>query len=228
MTSGKGTLGEQAYQVIRESILFLRLEPGQMIYESELAEMLDMSRTPIREAVRMLLIEELIYVLPQRGMRIALISEKKVIETQFVRESLEISGLKEGIEAWDQTQASHGALRKKVQLSLETQKNYLSHGDMEQFLRADEAFHELLMGPANNQTLVSTIWQMRGHLNRVRMLSLRNLKSVDSLVQEHEEIIAALLNGQMKDASTILTNHLRRVKQDLYTVKQLFPTYFTN
>ena len=95
------TLGEKAYSSIRNAIITLRLKPGQMVYESKLAQSLGVSRTPIREAFRTLLTEELIEILPQRGARIAYISEKKVQETSFVRECLELSAFEEIAKKWD-------------------------------------------------------------------------------------------------------------------------------
>ena len=70
-------LGEQAYETLRDSIITLQLEPGQTIFESEIAPSLNISRTPIRDAFQYLISEGLVEVLPQRTKRIASISESK-------------------------------------------------------------------------------------------------------------------------------------------------------
>src|SRR5262245_27443007 len=90
----RSTLGGQAYETLREAIITLQLEPGKMIYETELAQELGISRTPVREAFRLLLREQLIDVLPQKGARVELISLRKVEETRSVREFLEINALR--------------------------------------------------------------------------------------------------------------------------------------
>lgn len=89
------SLSEQAYNQIRDSIITLDYEPGHMLYEADLGRQLGMSRTPIREAVRLLMTEGLIEVLPQRGMQVSYISESKIEENRVVRESLEVYAFRE-------------------------------------------------------------------------------------------------------------------------------------
>src|SRR5579875_1929969 len=95
VSTSRKTLGEGAYQEIRNAIISLQLKPGQMISENELATSLGVSRTPIREALLMLNREALVEILPQRGARVAHINEHKVQEARFVRESLEVSAFTE-------------------------------------------------------------------------------------------------------------------------------------
>ncbi|WP_245632917.1 GntR family transcriptional regulator [Alicyclobacillus kakegawensis] len=226
METDRRSLSEQAYEAIREAILSLRLEPGRAVYENELATMLNMSRTPVREAVRTLLVEELIEVLPQRGMKVALISEKKVEEARFVRESLEVSALRAAIARWH-TNADWGMrLRDEVQAALHAQRKSAQTGDVLGFLEADERFHRLLMAAADNRTLVSIVAQMRAHLNRVRTLSLQELKNVQTLIEEHEQLVSVLAAGDEERAVSLLTRHLRRLQQDVAVVRSQYPLYF--
>lgn len=67
ISKNRNTLSDHAYQVIRGAIVTLQLEPGQLVFESELGSTLGVSRTPIREAFRRLMTEELIEILPQRA-----------------------------------------------------------------------------------------------------------------------------------------------------------------
>lgn len=95
ITGKRETLSDHAYRVIREAIVTLRLQPGQQVFEAELGQSLGVSRTPIREAFRRLVAEELIEVKPQRGAQITYISRKKIAEARFVRVCLEVSAFKE-------------------------------------------------------------------------------------------------------------------------------------
>lgn len=220
------SLSEQAYEAIREAILSLRLEPGQSVYENELAAMLKMSRTPVREAVRTLWVEELIEILPQRGMKVALISEKKVEEARFVRESLEVSALRAAVRRWRTEHEWCAQLAKRIQQTLRQQRTAAEAGEVLVFLEADEAFHRLLMLAADNRTLVSVVSQMRAHLNRVRTLSLRELKNIDALIREHEELLTALTAGDEERAVAVLSRHLQRLQQDVAVVRNQYPQYF--
>ncbi|QQE77916.1 GntR family transcriptional regulator [Alicyclobacillus sp. SO9] len=225
-TSGKKTLSEQAYESIRDSILTLRLKPGQTIYESELAGMLEMSRTPVREAVRILLVEELIEVLPQRGMKIALISERKVEDTRYVRELLEVGSIRGVVRSWSSDEPRCKRLLRDLEMNLELQRQVEEEGDFEEFLRLDEVFHRFLMGVTGNNTLISIVTQMRSHLNRVRSLTLKELKNAGSLTDEHQQLIDALKEKDESQMVAILTKHLRRLNDDMKVMKQAYPSYF--
>ncbi|GJM71817.1 hypothetical protein HMSSN036_40330 [Paenibacillus macerans] len=106
ISKNRNTLSDHAYQVIRGAIVTLQLEPGQLVFESELGSTLGVSRTPIREAFRRLMTEELIEILPQRGARIAYMSKKKIEEARFVRVSLEVSAFKEAARKWNANDAA--------------------------------------------------------------------------------------------------------------------------
>ncbi|MDQ0189780.1 GntR family transcriptional regulator [Alicyclobacillus cycloheptanicus] len=224
----KKSLAERAYEAIREAILTLRLEPGQAIYEAELGNMLEMSRTPIREAVRLLAMEELIEVLPQRGLKVALISEGKVEETRFVREILEIGAIRSVVQSWDSKQLQYQRLKRDVQANLEQQRQAQAEKNAAEFLVADEWFHRLLLQSTGNMTLVSMVTKMRYHLNRVRTLTLQEFQNSDSLIQEHEVLFDAIQGNDESTAIQVLTAHLRRLNTDIQAVKQKYPSYFVN
>ncbi|MFB5190168.1 GntR family transcriptional regulator [Alicyclobacillus fastidiosus] len=228
LKEGKKTLGEQAYESIREDILSVRLQPGQTIYESEFAQRLNMSRTPIREAVHTLLVEGLIEVLPQRGMKIALISEKKVEETRFVRESLEVSALRQVARDWDSDHREYQLLHRELRMSLEMQAHAAQSQNPAGFLQADEQFHRLLLAASGNDTLISIVSQMRGHLNRVRVLSLQEIQNIDTLIQEHEQLLAAICERDEAKTISILSTHLCRLSEDIPVVKNKYPSFFTD
>lgn len=225
-SEGKRTLSEQAYLTIREAILTMRLEPGQAIFESELAGMLQMSRTPIREAVRTLLVEELIDVLPQRGMKVSLISERRVEDRRYVRELLEVGSIRRLVQSWDSGQLKYQRMMRDLEANLEVQREAQKNRDFEEFLRADEIFHRFFMQAVENSTLISIVAQMRSHLNRIRSLTLRELKNSDSLTREHEDLLVAIQAKDESRAVAVLTNHLRRLSVDISFVKERYPAYF--
>jgi DNA-binding GntR family transcriptional regulator len=220
------TLSEIAYESLRESIIYMRLQPGQMVYETELSESLGMSRTPIREAFRMLLSEELIEVLPQRGGRITLISERKVEEVRSVRESLETSAIREATRTWNSQQPGKPELEKQIRNLLEQQKDAADAKDMIRFLEADEAFHRLLLSAAGNQTLITIVASMRGHLNRLRYLCLSEMNSGNELVSEHEALFAAVIANDEKQAVRLIRRHLTKLHYDLPVVKAKYKHFF--
>ncbi|UJF32826.1 GntR family transcriptional regulator [Paenibacillus hexagrammi] len=220
------SLGDQVYETIRESIVSLRLEPGSMIYENELSETLHVSRTPIREAIRLLVSEQLLEVLPQRGTRISPISERKVNEARFIREHLELGAFKLAARMWGLQDRQ--AERAKLDQLLAGQQEAGAAGDIELFLQHDEAFHRTIMEVTGNVTLMQVINHMRGHLNRLRYLALKEFHYLDQVIQEHKDLIAAIDQGDEALAGSRLERHIGKLDNEMPALRQMFPHFFTD
>jgi DNA-binding GntR family transcriptional regulator len=218
------SLGEQVYDSIREGIVSLQLEPGQMIYENELAETLGVSRTPIREAIRMLVSEELLDVLPQRGTRIAFISERKVTETRFIREQLELGAFRVAAKVWDAE--LHKETRESIQRLLEKQHAAVAEENISLFLQLDEAFHRAIMEVTGNATLLNVVYHMRGHLNRIRYLVLKQFHPMDRVIEEHHELFAAIEQGDEAATVRLLEAHLGKLDYEIPELRKVYPNYF--
>ena len=98
LNKDKRTLSRKVFEYLYNDILFLKLKPGQLIKEKEISTKLDVSRTPIREALLKLEDEGLVEIYPQRGTYISKISIESVYESHFIRESIEIATVKNAIE----------------------------------------------------------------------------------------------------------------------------------
>ncbi len=221
------TLAHYAYDELRRAIVSVRLEPGQWISESELTEMLGMSRTPIREAIHALQSEELIEVMPQRGMKIALISVKKVREARVVREVLEIEAVREGIRVIKEDPRLWTETAQRALSCLAEQEAAFAQGDIEGFLAADEAFHRAITWPGGNETLNAVVKQMRAHLNRIRLLSMRERYNLDELIDEHRCLVSSMEIHDVTRAVETMKHHVRRLLEDIPVVQERFPHYFS-
>ncbi|TDF95778.1 GntR family transcriptional regulator [Paenibacillus piri] len=220
------TLGEKAYESIREAIISLEFEPGQMIYENELATSLGVSRTPVREAFRMLLSEELIEILPQKGAKVALISETKVEETRFVRESLESAAFRIAANQWTGGTEPYASIAREIDVLLKQQAEAAGRNDAGAFLQLDESFHRKLLALSGNQTLLTVVNQMRGHLNRLRYLSLRQLNNMEDLTVQHRNIWAAVQANDERRTEELLRRHVSQLPGDMAALKGRFGSYF--
>lgn len=219
------SLGEQAYESLREAIISLELTPGQVVQENELASSLGISRTPVRDAIHMLITEQLIEVLPQRTKRIASISVTKVLESSLVRLSLECTAFRLAADQWGTTE-QHARAEKQMEYLIHEQKEAAELQDTALFLRLDEEFHKQIMLVAGNQTLLDVVHQMRGHLNRFRFLAMKELVLTKGLVQEHEEIFACLRNKDEQGVVQLLEAHLGKINEEIPSLREQFANYF--
>jgi len=223
-TGRRPTLGDQIYARLREAIVTLEWLPGQMLYENELSERLGVSRTPVREAIRLLATERLVDVLPQRGTRVTLISLRTVKEVQFIREQLESGAFREAARRWDPD--LHGPVRDRLEANLREQAQAAEAGDLPAFFRLDEAFHRLIMGVAGNETLLALIDRMRAHLNRVRFLSLKDERDEARILGEHRELLDAVASGHEERTVRLLMAHIGKMDSVLRRLESRHPDYF--
>lgn len=205
----RNTLGERAYHSIRDEIIALRLCPGEMIFEPELASKLGISRTPVREAFSMLVKEELIEILPSRGARVALISEQKVNEAQIVRETLEVKAFTDAAAIWDRQEDQYKRAEAQILEIIELQKEAAAKKEYIRFVHLDEDFHNAILEQTGNQTLLSVVYQMRGHLNRMRYLELEEAHHTKEAIIQHEKILQAIQDNNVKETEDLLLKHLR-------------------
>ncbi|MGO4270477.1 GntR family transcriptional regulator [Paenibacillus sp. TAF58] len=226
ITTKRETLSDNAYHVIRDAIVSLRLEPGQMVYEAELGSTLGVSRTPIREAFRRLMAEELIEVEPQRGARIAYMSKKKIDEARFVRISLEANAFKEVAKLWNPEEARFQGLFAQVKGILDNQKKMVDEQNFDTFFQLDEKFHYTLLETLGNVTLISIINQMRGHLNRMRYLELQETKHMRRLVAEHEGIFDAIVSNNVELTERLLSEHILLLEGSMNDLIKKYSHYF--
>lgn len=214
LTNTSATLADKAYQSIRDAVVTLNFKPGQYIYENEIANSLGVSRTPVREAFRQLMLGGMVEILPQKGIKVAAISKKKVEEVRFVRESLEISAFREAAGKWDSNDRKCRNLQAIMVQTMREQKDNIAKNDYISFLKCDEKFHYLILDFINNKTLVDVISQMRDHLNRVRYLELLESKHMAAVVNQHENIFRAITENDEDKVEQLLKEHFRKFQFD--------------
>ena len=141
--------GEYAYRIIKDAIMTLELKPGQAFSELELAETLQLSRTPIREVLGKLREEHLVEVTPQVGTHISRIKPQLINEASFMRYTLEKEILKLSCEKFSKENLFN--LKKNYMLQEELIGN---PGTEREFHRLDSEFHKIIF-MANNK---KNIW----------------------------------------------------------------------
>src|SRR3954453_4338766 len=151
--------GIAVYDALRDAIVGTELEPGRQISENELAEMLGVSRTPVREAVARLRDDQLVEVVPQLGTFVSRISVAGVDDAQFLREALECSAVRLAAE-----RADSGAVA-QLEDVIARQEAARDAADANAFFTLDDQLHSSLCELSGRPIAWTVVARANGHLN---------------------------------------------------------------
>ncbi|WP_235509019.1 GntR family transcriptional regulator [Terrabacter sp. Soil810] len=192
--------GQLVYAELRRRILSLELEPGQRLYEPELATALQVSRTPLREALRLLLAEDLVDQLPTGGMVVRPLTASDIEELYGVRAALE--GLMTGEAARRLTDDDAAALRRLLD------RNERLVGNADDAMRAGHDLHLRIADIAGHGWASRLHAQVDGHMSRYRPFTNESQARRTAALQEHREIVAALTERDPDEARRRAESHV--------------------
>ncbi|MGD0197821.1 MAG: GntR family transcriptional regulator [Solirubrobacteraceae bacterium] len=215
-----GSTSRQVYAALREAIVAGELLPGQRISENDLSERLGVSRTPIREALTLLRDERFVQVVPQMGTFVTRISTAAVADAQFVREALECAAVR--LAAQRAEPSDLGALDGLIR----RQEEVVANVDFERFAVLDDEFHAAICELSGRGFAWEVAQRAKGHLSRVRRLSLPQPEYLLEMVAEHHVVLEALRRRSPDDAETALRHHLRMVLSAIPAIREQHPDYF--
>lgn len=189
--------------VLREAILDGDLRPGTPLVETALAERLEVSRAPVREAIRILAEEGLIETAPYRGSRV------RPIERRDVEEVYELRGLHETFAVARIIERSDACDLSELEATCGRMSEHASRGDMRAVSAEDDRFHRLLIEAADHRLLLS-IWTQLA-LRARQIMSLRNLQLKDpqQVATNHAGIVDALKARRLETALERVREHVR-------------------
>lgn len=210
---------DYAKRVIRDKIISLELEPGAAISDRELASWMNLSRTPVREALLDLAKVKIVEIYPQRGSVVAPIDYNLVEEAQFVRSVLEVAVVQLVCERATQEQLEQ--LKENVAL----QEFYYQHGSSERLLEMDDEFHRLLFQIAGRMQAYEMMQSITVHFDRVRSLAVTAVKE-HLWMSDHRNICEAVAAHDQEAARQLMEKHLNRYKVDEKALREQYPQYF--
>ena len=179
-------LSEQTASHIRDMIVLDELQPGQRLRERNLSEKFNISRTPLREAFKMLAAEGLVQLLPNRGAVVSSLSSEEVQDKLQVLAALEsLAGELACQRATDEEIAEIKALHYEM-LAAFTRK------DRKGYFKINQQIHHCLVAASHNASLIETHSRINMQLYRVRYTSNLKNRTWPSAVEEHEQILNSL------------------------------------
>lgn len=195
------SLGAECFEWLKQSIVSGYFPPGTHIREKFVAERLNISRSPIREAFVRLSEFGLGQYVPNRGFRVVTLTLQQVEEVGQVRLALENLAVKLVVEKASRQDLSRlGAL-------VDEAEQYISQDGEEYPLHLD--FHATLLSIADNQTLTEMLNRIDATVRTVRTWSGRSSPRPSKALQEHGTIYEKIAAGSVEEAMQIMTQHIQ-------------------
>ena len=208
------------YMVLRNNIIDLNIKPGETISENEIANILNVSRTPVREAFAKLVSEELLEIYPQRGTQVSYIDLKHVEEARFMRLKLEEAVVELACEDFPENYLFELESNINQQEFCIAKKNYTAALDL------DNSFHEIIYRGCGKERIWNAIHFMNGDFDRIRALNLISSMNMDIVLNQHKGIINAIKNKDSELGIKIVNEHLTKVNDDKMILIGQYPAYF--
>ena len=179
-------LRDVVFNTLREAILKGELQPGERLMELQLASKLGVSRTPIREAIRMLEQEGLAVTMPGKGAEVARMTLKDMEDVLEVREALdELAARIACAKINDEQLENLKSIRDEFKKSLDS-------GDVKKIAEEDVRFHDAIYEATDNAKLIALTNNIREQMYRYRVEYLKDQNNYPILIAEHDAIVNAL------------------------------------
>lgn len=202
-------LHEEVVARLREMLVEGEIAPGSRVPERELCLAFGISRTPLREALKVLAAEGHVVLLPNRGARAARMTAKDLQDLFEVCESLEaVAGELACLRITDERLAEIGAMHAEM-------VEHFRRRDLAPYYRCNRAIHEAIVRAADNGALTGLYESVTARIRRARYLAPMSPERWEMAVQEHEAILNALQRRDGAGLAHILRRHLRHKREEV-------------
>lgn len=196
------SLHDQAAEMLREQIFAGELAPGSFLDEAALCERLAVSRTPLREALKVLAAEGLLRHEPRRGCFVAEITARDL------QEIFPVIALLEGRAVYEATERAAAADIAALEVLHQRLREHAEAGRITEYYEANYAIHEAFITLADNRWLAQVIGDLRKILRLARHQTLQLPGRLQHSLAEHLEVFAALKRRDAQGAEQAMRNHL--------------------
>lgn len=203
----ENTLTNEIADIVRERILKGEYEIGEKIKESSIAQELNVSRTPIREAFRMLEEEGLLDYLPNRGCYAKGFTKRDVSDIYTVREALEEIAM-----VWACERITDDEIA-KLEEQCELMDFYTQKRDVEKILSMNSSFHDIIYNSAGSRFLAQVLRSYKGYLDKTRKSVFYEEGFLDRIQEEHRAIFEAVKARDSEKALKAIREHLRASRE---------------
>ncbi|UOD34205.1 GntR family transcriptional regulator [Deferribacteraceae bacterium V6Fe1] len=197
------TLSEKIAETIRGYILGGTLKPGDRLTEPKLSEMLGISRTPIREALRLLEMEGFVEIFPRRGAVVSVITDKDVDEIFVLKMKLESLAARLAVKNLTNEDI------KKLKDINEKMEKYSLTKNVANLIKLNSEFHNLFITKCNNSRLEKFLESLLRQFKRATAYSFTETGRISKVIDEHKEIIEAFEERDADRVEKLVERHIK-------------------
>ena len=202
-------LRDVVFRTLRQAILTGEMKPGERLLEIHLANKLGVSRTPIREAIRMLELEGLVIMVPRRGAQVAQITEKSMSDVLAVRCALDELAVELACE-----RISEEEKRELEDACGEFEKATVTK-QVHVIAKADVEFHDIIFKAAGNPRLTQMINNLAEQMYRYRFEYIKDETQHQMLIEEHRRICESISNRDVAAAKEAIRVHIENQEKSI-------------
>ena len=197
-------------KTLRRAILAGKMPPGTRLLEVHLADEMGVSRTPIREAIRVLEQEGLVIMRPRRGAEVAKITVPQMRDVLELRTVLDVLAVELACErATDED-------IKEIEKAAREFEQAVYDGDLHVMIERDTVFHRMLVAGSHNKKLIIVNHDMEDQVNRYRYETEKEASARGTLLKDHEAIIKAIKERDKNAASEAARVHVSRQMEEFF------------
>ena len=202
------SLADQVFDRLENDIIMGTIPRGEILTELKLVELLGVSRTPIREALRRLEQERLIKDIG-KGSLVLGITEDDLLDIMNIREQIE--GLVSYYATINMTEEGRQELTHIVDL----QEFYYTKGDKERLRQVDDQFHDAICRLSRRAVIEDTLVPLLRKTRRFRRISMSDPNRIVNTQEEHRRIYDAMMAGNAELAKALTTEHISKAKEHM-------------
>jgi DNA-binding GntR family transcriptional regulator len=208
-SSATDLISDRAYAELRERIVTLRLAPGTALREDELMSDLAIGRTPLREAIKRLALENLVAVQPRSGTYVTSVDAADIVHIAEVRAALEAHAAELAATRMD------GELRERAEALLAHVRTLDRAAGGDDLMHTDEAIHRLVWEGSRNPYLIETLERYFVLSLRVWYVVIDRVPALGSAVLDHERLLEAILDGDAAHARELMRDHVIAFEREI-------------
>ncbi|HOQ38006.1 MAG TPA: GntR family transcriptional regulator [Acetivibrio sp.] len=203
INNDNNSLRAKVFSRIQNDILNGVYQPGDSLTEKKLCEELGVSRTPVREALRQLELEELVQSTPNKGVVVTGVTSKDIEEIYIIRMMIE------GLAARWATEHITPEEIQELKDALDLEEFYTMKKDADHILKIDSKFHDILFRASKSKPLMHMLRTFHHYVQRARNASFESPDRAKKVLEEHKAIFDAVVEGDADKAERVTKEHVK-------------------